>query len=144
MISGDYRFSFISDTGDGEAIDWRARFSADTTQMPQTFIEQRDHRFPWFEVLDTKTGERRKFAEAGTYMQSAGRRFRSKSGLMQFDGSGYFIDIRTVGKDALFGTWQAFSFGVRVGADGYVIPEPAGHFCASRVSNSASHSGRVP
>jgi len=146
MISGEYRFSFISDTGDGKVIDWRARFSPDTTELPridlnkltpeqrQRFIDQRDHRFPWFEVLDAKTGERRKFAEAGTYMESADRHFRSKSGLMQFDGSGYFIDIRTVGKDALFGTWQAFSFGVRFGVDGFVIPEPAGHFCASRVS----------
>lgn len=145
-ISGEYRFSFISDTGDGQLIDWAARFSTDLTELPhfdlnkltpgqrQKFIEQLEHRFPWFEVIDTRTGERRTSAEAGTYMESADRSFRSKSGLMQFDGDGYLIDIRAVAKDALFGTWHAFSFGVRVGADGYVVPEPSGHFCASRIS----------
>lgn len=146
-ISGDYRFSLISDTGDGEVFSWRARFSADTTPLPnidlnkltpkqrEGFIQQRDHRFPWFEVLDPKTGERHKYADAGNYVESAGRSFRSKSGMMQFDGSGYVIDIQAVETGSLFGAWQAFSFGVRFGADGFAIPDPAGHFCAARVSS---------
>ena len=154
-INGEYLFSLISDTGDGATFSWRARFIPDTSALlyldlgkispdkrdliikqAELAFKRRDHSIPIFEVLDPKTGERRQYADAGNYVQSAGRMFGSKSGITQLDGSGYFIDIRAVEKGAVFGMWRAFSFGVRVGRDGFIIPEPSGHFCGRRVDSA--------
>lgn len=145
-IRGDYSFTLVSNSGDGQVIDWRARFVRDTAAKPDIITkglspaQQADialrlkFHLSVIEVIDVKTGERRPRAEPGTYLQSAGRYFNTASRMIQLDGSGMFLDIRRVAGDRLFGTWAHYSFGIPIDAQGNAIPEPAGHFCAVRRS----------
>jgi hypothetical protein len=87
---------------------------------------------PVFIVLDPRTGKRRKSVEAGTYVSSAKKHFINADHMMQLDGFGFNFEIYGVSETGIFGSWEHYSFGVRVDSSGNPVPEPSGHFCAIR------------
>ncbi|HEY0243228.1 MAG TPA: hypothetical protein VGC52_11260, partial [Gemmatimonadaceae bacterium] len=117
-ILRDYAFTLVSSSTDGHVIPWRMRFFHDSSNRIR------------FEVLDPTSGERRTHHEPGTHFSAGGIRFENASGSFQLDGSGYSVRVDRVENGRLFGYWEHYSFGIRVGRDGKPVPEPAGHFCA--------------
>lgn len=145
-IRGDYAFEMISSVGGGPAVQWRMRFFPDTSAWArlepkeqwtkaqrEKFESLRKFARPVFIVLNPKTGERWKSVEAGTYVKSGERYFSNADHTGQFDGFGYDFEIHAVTETEMFGSWEHYSFGVRIDSNGNALPEPSGHFCARRI-----------
>jgi hypothetical protein len=119
-ILGDYDFRLVSSATDDRVTSWRMRFLRDSSKRNV------------FEVLDPVSGERRRSLEPGTNIDASGTGFMNAAGILQFDGDGFTITIDKISGGNLFGHWEHYSFGIPTGPDRKPIPEPAGHFCATR------------
>jgi hypothetical protein len=150
-VRGDYEFEMISSVGGGPGVQWRMRFFPDTSSWAraqpdkawteaqrQKFEQARKFRLPVFVVLDPATGNRMRSVEAGTYFKSGENYFANADHMLQFDGFGYDFEVYGISETGIFGSWEHYSFGVRIDSKGNPLPEPSGHFCARSVPAPAS------